>query len=305
MRRYLWQTSIILLSIADLLVLLSSTRLLEYLNYAELWVELVRLPVWLFLMIYVEQLRKYPTIYPWLLSGTTCLYLGTVFNINDEFFNLEHPIYQLSEDLLLTAGTLACGLGLYRLLKQLTEQTELLSDLALGAPLAGLANRRNFYQQRQQHPHSDRVSLLLIGVDDYAELLASQGLPCGDYQLVKLAELIGSVIRKHDRVIRWGGDEFALELGGADLNTARVKAEHLRLLIADHYFHFAGKHLRLTVSIGIAQYASQAGGRQQAVSEATRALKQAKAQGGNQVCLAQDVQTQESAAMQSIAGGIK
>lgn len=279
MRRHSWLWIILLFTFINLLFLIANTHFVSAFNYQELSVELLRLPVWLFLIICIEQLRKLPTIYPWLVIGTISMFLGNLFNVNDEIFNLEHPYYQIFEDILLTIGAIFCGIGFYKLIKQLIEQNILLKELATKDPLTGLANRRSFFQNNaieNSVNHEFTSSFLLLDIDNFNEMVKHHGKSCGDFVLIKLAELIGSVIRKQDRVIRWGGKEFVIELGGADIQTAQIKAEHIRLLMADNYINYAGNSLKITLSIGVSEYNGKVSQRKSAISRAEKALLLAK-----------------------------
>lgn len=237
---------------------------------------------WLGLVMLVSYFND-KTITPWLGSGFTLLFFSGIIRLGDHFivqpFDYIHWLYQIA----MTTGSVLVFMGLLRLLRQFTEQSRLLGSLASGTPLASLANSRNFYQYRPASGRERKATLLLIAIDDFNQIARNQGKACCDYQLVKLAELIGSVIRKHDRVVRWGGEEFVLELGGADMNTARVKAEHLRMMIADHPFSFAAQSLRVTVSIGVAEYDGLLANRKTAIIAAKTAMTKAAAMGGNKV----------------------
>ena len=68
--------------------------------------------------------------------------------------------------------------------------------------------------------------------------------------LVILSRIIGSSLRKTDTVIRWGGEEFLLVMGGVDADMAHRILEKLRENIQRTYFTVHGLNLRITVTIG-------------------------------------------------------
>lgn len=286
MRKYFWQTLIITLSLIDLLFLVASTHLVTEFNYYELSVELIRLPIWLFIMIYVAQLKDMPTIFPWLLSGTILMYMGNVFNVNDEIFNLEHSLYQITEDLFLSLGVILLGIGFYKLIKQVTDQNKFIEDLASKDLLICLADRRSFFHEIT---HEKRVTgiktncFLIIDIDNLGDFTYKYGKACSDYLLIKLANLIGSVIRKQDRVCRRGGSEFIIELGHVNIRSAKSKAEQICMLMDDRYFYFAAERLHVTVSVGVSEYDGDPINGNTAIKKAEDALAVAKNEGTNLV----------------------
>ncbi|MCV4607794.1 GGDEF domain-containing protein, partial [Escherichia coli] len=77
------------------------------------------------------------------------------------------------------------------------------------------------------------------------------GHPRGDAILRELVERVQGAIRAHDRLFRYGGDEFVLLLPGTDQAQAALLAERLLGVVQSR--PFAGNPpLSLTLSIGLA-----------------------------------------------------
>lgn len=93
-------------------------------------------------------------------------------------------------------------------------------------------------------------SVLLIDIDNFKQVNDRWGHAVGDYVLVKTAGIFQSIIRKHDWVGRWGGEEFLIILPGPC--DAGLLAERVRSEIADSEYSHGAASFGITVSIGVA-----------------------------------------------------
>ena len=100
--------------------------------------------------------------------------------------------------------------------------------------------------QRQQ----SEFSVLLIDIDNFKQVNDRWGHAVGDYVLVRTASIFQSIIRKHDWVGRWGGEEFLIILPGPC--DARLLAERVRGEIANSKYSHGAASFGITVSIGVA-----------------------------------------------------
>ncbi|MBJ6124395.1 sensor domain-containing diguanylate cyclase [Microvirga splendida] len=160
--------------------------------------------------------------------------------------------------LVLTIGSL--GWILVGALRRREEAEAELAILATTDGLTGLANRRTFDRQleaewlraaRQKTP----VSLLLIDVDQFKAYNDIYGHQAGDECLRNIAKTIAAVARRPgDLAARYGGEELAILLPGADEADTAAIAEDLRAKVeALRVRHDANPPARiLTVSIGSA-----------------------------------------------------
>ncbi|HXC15925.1 MAG TPA: GGDEF domain-containing protein [Holophagaceae bacterium] len=178
--------------------------------------------------------------------------------------------------------------------------TELkLKDLSLQDTLTGLRNRR--FLMEFMGPESERIlrswatdstveqslAIVMLDLDHFKQVNDTHGHAAGDAVLKQLAVLLAEALRRHDLVIRWGGEEFVLVARGADRGYALTLAERIREKVAAHTFSLPdGKQLKKTCSIGYSLYPFSTNqphllGWEQVLSLADAALYRAKATGRN------------------------
>lgn len=149
--------------------------------------------------------------------------------------------------------------------------------------LTGLYNRRAFNQElpreierfrRFGHP----FSLLMLDLDHFKNFNDSHGHSAGDQALRDVARILIETARLYDRVVRYGGEEFAIILPQASAEEALTVAERIRLATRRHTVTHAGRKLgNLTVSIGMAGHPADGLDMDTLVRAADAALYQAKA----------------------------
>jgi diguanylate cyclase (GGDEF)-like protein len=110
------------------------------------------------------------------------------------------------------------------------------------------------------------------------------GHDAGDNALRLLAECFRQELRAVDTAARFGGDEFALILPGADPDGALIVAERVRSKIELILIPGFGP---LSASLGIATYPLHCNARTELVQHADAALYSAKRAGRNRVVLFQ------------------
>jgi diguanylate cyclase (GGDEF)-like protein len=167
--------------------------------------------------------------------------------------------------------------------------------LALSDSLTGLANRRQFDQRlnaefkraiRDQSP----LALVMIDVDYFKRFNDHHGHVAGDACLQAIARaVLGGQRRPGDIAARFGGEEFVILLPGTDLHGALAVAEAVRAAIADAGApHGASPLQKVTVSAGVHACVPARGTQPRSLVEAAdRGLYQAKAEGRNRVCAAE------------------
>ncbi|HEY8432064.1 MAG TPA: GGDEF domain-containing protein, partial [Sandaracinaceae bacterium] len=168
---------------------------------------------------------------------------------------------------------------------QLQQANEVLEQLSITDGLTKLHNHRYFQETltreiKRVSRTGDSLALLLIDIDDFKALNDRLGHAAGDAVLVRIARILNESVRESDVLARYGGEEFVVLAPGTDLEGVAYLAEKVRTAVAEASFGYdtSGKPLRVTVSIGVAQYA---GDRREFFDTADRALYRAKAAGKN------------------------
>jgi diguanylate cyclase (GGDEF)-like protein len=169
-------------------------------------------------------------------------------------------------------------------LQQVAALQSELREQALRDPLTGLHNRRAL-EQRFLAQATRPLSLAILDVDHFKRINDSAGHAAGDAALCALAARLQAGLRRGDEVFRFGGEEFALLLPGADAAGALPRLDLLREQIAATPLTEASGCL--TFSAGIAELGRHGDTLEALVGAADAALYQAKAAGRNRVLVAQ------------------
>jgi diguanylate cyclase (GGDEF)-like protein/PAS domain S-box-containing protein len=164
-------------------------------------------------------------------------------------------------------------------------QNEELQVLATIDPLTGVSNRRSFFTRAQevlQRARADDMplSVLMIDLDFFKRINDDFGHAAGDEVLCRTAELLREMLGFPERVCRYGGEEFCVELEGYPLEQAMGLAEQLRAKIAAPAF----ATMPVTASFGVASLSAGAADFAALVNQADEALYRAKRTGRNRVC---------------------
>ncbi len=155
-------------------------------------------------------------------------------------------------------------------------------------PLTGLANRQYLADAaRSLCALDDRsarasVAALMVDIDRFKAVNDNLGHVAGDEVLRLVAQSIVAGSRRGDIVVRYGGEEFLVLLSGVDLAIARSVAERIRKAVAAP----AGEGPRVTATVGVA-LRNRGEPFDHLVERADKAMYLAKAQGRDQVCVAE------------------
>ena len=139
---------------------------------------------------------------------------------------------------------------------ELREERELARHQAGVDKLTGLGNRRAFDEELGRNVaratrRGTPLTLLLADLDDFKSINDEFGHMNGDACLRSVGEAIGGEVRGPDACFRWGGDEFAVVLAGADLAGAQHVADRLLLALAQTSRGPDGEPLQ--ISVGVAE----------------------------------------------------
>ena len=144
--------------------------------------------------------------------------------------------------------------------RELAEANENLHALANSDGLTKIGNRRRFESFLTDEWHravrfKTEISLIMIDIDHFKRFNDAYGHQAGDDCLQKVAEALAETIKRPtDLVARFGGEEFALVLGGTSSAGARSIAEQAVENVRQMKIIHKGSETSpfLTVSVGIA-----------------------------------------------------
>ncbi|MCW7541943.1 diguanylate cyclase [Aquabacterium sp. A7-Y] len=179
-----------------------------------------------------------------------------------------------------------------RALRDLSQANAELQKLNALDGLTGVKNRKHFDEQLAlQLKVGQRsglpTSLLLIDIDHFKAVNDQYGHPAGDACLRAVAGAIArSLYRPTDEVARYGGEEFGVLLPLTDAEGAVFLGERIRTAVEQLDVVYEGRHIPMTVSVGVALRTTLAMGGEQLIAAADTALYAAKHQGRNRVVLA-------------------
>ena len=115
---------------------------------------------------------------------------------------------------------------------ELAKANENLQNLANSDGLTKIGNRRRFESFLRNEWHravraKSEISLILIDIDHFKLFNDTYGHQAGDECLQRVAAALADTIKRPtDLAARFGGEEFALILGGTDSTGALTIAEH-------------------------------------------------------------------------------
>jgi len=174
-----------------------------------------------------------------------------------------------------------------RLISALGERSRKLERESHEDPLTGIANRRLFSQRLAAEIElalavGQPLTVAVADLDHFKIVNDRLGHPVGDEVLRQSAALMRQYCRGTDVVARIGGEEFALILPGMEREAAFTFCEELRHRVESHAWHLVHPQLRVTLSIGLAQWDGR-GGVAELLQAADTQLYRAKHAGRNRV----------------------
>lgn len=178
---------------------------------------------------------------------------------------------------------------------KLGDTLEALRRLATRDQLTGLLNRRmfdeNLQEEMERSQRFDRpFSLILVDIDHFKSVNDTYGHLAGDAVLREVARRMERKARSVDRVMRYGGEEFAILMLEGDSEVARRLAEVVRAEIEGEVVPAGGDLLLpLTISAGVADFPRDANGADDLIAAADKALYAAKEGGRNRVVTYRDI----------------
>jgi len=169
----------------------------------------------------------------------------------------------------------------------LQKKNEELERLSITDGLTGLVNHRFLIQRlNEEGIRADRYhhefAVMMADVDHFKQYNDEFGHPAGDEVLKRVADILRASVRPGDTAARYGGEEFAIVMPETPATEAFEIAEHVRARVASE--SFPGR--KITLSIGVAEFPSDADIPHAVMAAADKALYEAKRDGRNRTVLA-------------------
>ncbi len=210
---------------------------------------------------------------------------GALKKLNEELEREQHEVEALNRSL--EEKVRERTLELRSANDELRDRNRQLLDarfLAATDALTGLPNHRSFHERvRGEVVEAEvagaSVGLLMLDIDGFKNVNDSRGHLAGDQILRELAATLCTIVKRDD-TYRYGGDEFAVLLPGADNTETVATAERLRQAVAKNLSHNGSK---LTISLGAAAFPHSAETVEELIYGADSAMYSAKFAGKNRV----------------------
>jgi diguanylate cyclase len=210
----------------------------------------------------------------------------------DDILVLKNGIIEEIQKVRVSSQSIKKELNEYRRTTQsLSSKLEQTEAKALVDALTNVLNRnaynmkisqviREFARVRQP------FSLLVIDIDHFKKFNDQYGHKAGDRVLRSVAASIQDSLRASDLVFRYGGEEFVVILGGAQVENAAKLAEKIRQGVEKDYYIDKERKMKVTVSLGVA-CVNPEDTELSLFERADKALYVAKRKGRNQVEVAE------------------
>jgi len=193
---------------------------------------------------------------------------------------------------------LKVGERIIRYQEALLEAREALQFEASHDPLLRLWNHRAIIDllgtelSRTKRLHTP-LSIFFADLDTFKRVNDNYGHLVGDEVLRNTAERVAGAVREYDHVGRYGGEEFLAVLPNCTAQEAREVAERVRQHICDKPIVNAPIQVKITVSIGVAQW-HQGQEILDLLHQADIAMYRAKQNGRNRVEIEEDTDETDS-----------
>jgi diguanylate cyclase (GGDEF)-like protein/PAS domain S-box-containing protein len=167
---------------------------------------------------------------------------------------------------------------------EIRRQNQELQVLATQDSLTRCLNRRAFFERfevefsrAQRYGHN--FCCVMVDIDRFKSINDQHGHPVGDKVLQQVSGILQERVRDCDVVCRYGGEEFCILLPETNTQGGLIAAERIRRAITSKSI----SGLQVTVSLGVSSLESAPANPSELLSQADKALYEAKRRGRNRV----------------------
>jgi diguanylate cyclase (GGDEF)-like protein len=170
----------------------------------------------------------------------------------------------------------------------LLETQAMLTQQATHDALTGLWNRVMLHEQlgmelKRAARSGEPVAVILADLDHFKQINDRHGHAAGDAVLREASARMRGVLRDHDGISRYGGEEFLVLLPRTGMEAALAVAERIRAAVAAEPVTVGDQSLPVTLSLGLATTSDHPAEVEPLIAAADAALYRAKAAGRNRV----------------------
>lgn len=213
----------------------------------------------------------------------------TLFNLGELFLKGKEKLCAVDVQLVLNIDEQGNSTVIFR---DHAAQKKLMGQLHKQASydaLTGLLNRHSFEEAlkqllRYRPANHCSHSLAMIDLDNFKLVNDTAGHKAGDELLKRIAHILRHPVRRSDKVVRMGGDEFAILLEDCKLDKSYSIMESILRELQMQPFQFDGYHFPVSASIGLVEFSAEQGASLEEIfARADKACYTAKALGRNQI----------------------
>jgi len=155
-------------------------------------------------------------------------------------------------------------------------------------PITGIYNRRSYEKKileelQKSKTTKESFSLLAFDVNNFRGIINKFGHSAGDECLKFIAKRVKKYIRPNDFFARYTSDEFVVLLPNTEDTEACEAGEYLEEIIRKMRFIFKGRHIPLTISVGVTQWYSSDKNTESIFNRVHKAMFEAKKQRNRRV----------------------
>jgi diguanylate cyclase (GGDEF)-like protein len=222
-------------------------------------------------------------------------YLNLGLKRGQFFFTVFSSTLDISPEVLTHLSTfVACHLKIIEKFDALYKEQELIHI----DDVTGLYNQRKLYKDlaflvEKYQTEKDPFCVLFIDIDHFKRVNDNYGHLIGTKLLELVAHDVKSLLRDSDFSYRYGGDEFVIIMTDSDGQAGKVVGERILKKICSQLYPVdlrnSEKTIKLSVSIGVAEFPMDAKNPQEVLAIADRMMYEAKESGRGLVFNTQDV----------------
>ncbi len=183
-------------------------------------------------------------------------------------------------------------------------------EQAYNDPLTKLPNRIRFLERLEQElaqarRHHRRLAIVYLDVDRFKFINDTRGHTAGDNLLQLLALRLKRRLRQVDTIARVGGDEFVILMPDARGSLEMSAVAHKLLAVIGRPFQMEGQSLKVTASLGIANFPEDGEDSETLLRNADAAMYRAKELGRNNFQLCTPELTQKAVERLALQSGVR